>query len=96
MVKNVQIHSNLMKPKMNYDAFWCSGWMINMVLFPHVVLLVCLHYTQGGCSSQRKVSTRLRRFMVGDWFSFQEESSRAFQIPHCHRFLDDSSTTRLH
>jgi hypothetical protein len=53
----------------------------------------CLCYIWGGHSSQREVSTHLKRFMMGDYSFFQEDFSRASCVPCSHHSWEDSSTT---
>lgn len=61
-------------------------------LLPHW----CLHYIRDGCSSQWEVSACLKRFLVGNWFSFQKESSHASYGPHSFHSQEDFSTTHFH
>jgi hypothetical protein len=68
-----------------------SAWFI-FLLLP----CWCLHYIRRGCSGHQKVSARFKGFMVGNWSSFQKESSHASCVPHSHHSWKDSSTICFH
>jgi hypothetical protein len=81
----------------NLAPFWGCLKFVSCALLVFVLLPCwCLCYTWEGCSSQRKVSARLNRFMVGHWSSFKDESSCAFCEPQSHHSWEDSSTTHFH
>lgn len=77
-------------PLVEWDPMDESTWFL-ILLLP----CWCLHYIWGGHLVQQEVYAHLRRFMVGNYSSFQEKSFHATRAPYSHYSLDDSSTICL-
>jgi hypothetical protein len=72
-----------------------SNGRISVIPSPFVATLLVFTLYLRRSSNQWEVYVRLKKFMVGDWSFFQEESSCASCAFPSHFSLDDSSTIHL-